>query len=295
MKLSITLKKNTLLENPYFYAGISVLLWSTAATAFTIALKYLSIPLIINIASLTSALIMFMFIIAEGRVEELKKQNFQTLFNSFFMASINPLLYYIVLFKAYKLLPAQEAQPLSYTWPIMLTILSVIFFKEKLSLKKWLGIALSFLGVMFISTKGNILSFELSDPKGVFLALFCALIWASYWLLNVKDKREEVVKNFLNFLFIGLTLTIFHLFSSEDLGLTSTGIGAAVYIGFAEMGVAFLAWGKAMSLSKSKASLAKVTYLIPFLSLIVMSLVLGEAILISTVIGLGFIILGIFM
>lgn len=241
MKSSILLKKKSMLGNPYFYAGISVLLWSTAATAFTIALKHLSIPLIINIASLTSAFIMFTFIIAEGKVDELKKQNFQSLFNSFFMASINPLLYYIILFKAYKMLPAQEAQPLTYTWPIMLTILSVIFFKEKLSLKKWFGIGLSFLGVMFISTKGNILSFELSDPKGVVLALACALIWASYWLLNVKDKREEVVKNFLNFSFVGITLTFFHIFSGEDLSLTSTGIAAAAYIGFAEMGVAFLA------------------------------------------------------
>lgn len=295
MKSSISIKRNSILENPYFYAGISVILWSTAATAFTVALKYLSIPLIINIASLSSALIMFMFIIAEGRLSELKNQNFQSLLNTFFMASINPLLYYILLFKAYTMLPAQEAQPLTYTWPIMLTILSVIFFKEKLSLKKWFGIGLSFLGVMFISTKGNILSFELSDPKGVALALLCALIWASYWLLNVKDKREEVIKNFLNFLFIGVTLTLFHIFSGKDLGLTSTGVGAAVYIGFAEMGVAFLAWGKAMSLSKSKASLSKIIYLIPFLSLLVMSLVLGESILPSTIIGLGFIIFGIFM
>ena len=295
MKILAHSKPNSIFENPYFYAGISVLLWSTAATAFTVALKFLSIPLIINIASLTSALIMFIFILIEGRIGELKKQTFQSLFNSFFMSSINPLLYYIILFKTYTMLPAQEAQPLTYTWPIMLTILSVFFFKEKLSLKKWLGIGVSFLGVLFISTKGNLLSFELSDPKGVALALLCAFVWASYWLLNVKDKRDEVIKNFLNFFFIGVILTIFHIFSGQDLGLTSTGIGAAIYIGFCEMGVAFLAWGKAMSLAKSKASLAKVIYLIPFLSLLIMSLVLGDSILPSTLIGLGFIIIGIFL
>jgi len=238
---------------------------------------------------------MFVFILAEGRLGELKKQKPQELFNSLFMSTINPLLYYILLFKAYKMIPAQEAQPLSYTWPIMLTVLSVIFLKEKLSLRKWVGIFLSFLGVMFISTKGNLLGFQLSDPKGVALALLCAFVWASYWLLNVRDRREEVIKNFLNFFFIGTVLTIFHVFSPGDLGLNAKGISAAVYIGVCEMGIAFLAWGKAMSLSKSKASLAKIIYLIPFLSLMVLSLVLGESILISTIIGLLFIITGIFI
>ncbi len=295
MKLLVFERPKSLFRNPYFFAGISVLLWSTAATAFTIALKYMSIPLIINIASLTSASIMFVFILVEGRLGELREQKPQDLFNSLFMSTINPLLYYILLFKAYKLIPAQEAQPLSYTWPIMLTILSVVFLKEKLSLRKWLGIGLSFLGVMFISTKGNILEFKLSDPKGVALALLCAFVWASYWLLNVRDRREEVIKNFLNFTFIGIALTLFHLFASGDLGLTSKGISAAVYIGICEMGIAFLAWGKAMVLSKSKAALAKIIYLIPFLSLMVLSMVLGEAILISTIIGLLFIITGIFI
>ena len=295
MKLLVFERPKSLFRNPYFFAGISVLLWSTAATAFTIALKYLSIPLIINIASLTSASIMFVFILAEGRLGELKEQKPQELFNSLFMSTVNPLLYYILLFKAYKLIPAQEAQPLSYTWPIMLTILSVIFLKERLSLRKWIGIALSFLGVMFISTKGHLLEFKLSDPRGVALALLCAFVWASYWLLNVRDKREEVVKNFLNFFFIGTALTIFHIFTPGDLGLTTKGISAAVYIGICEMGIAFLAWGKAMSLSKSKASLAKIIYLIPFLSLMVLSIVLGESILPSTIIGLLFIITGIFI
>lgn len=295
MRQIITERPRSLFQTPYFFAGISVLLWSTAATAFTIALKHLSIPLIINIASLTSASIMFIFILAEGRLNELKSQTPQTLFNSLFMSSINPLLYYIILFKSYSLIPAQEAQPLSYTWPIMLTILSVIFFKEKLSVRKWLGIGVSFLGVLFISTKGNVLSFSFSDPKGVALALLCAFIWASYWLLNTKDKREEVIKNFFNFLFIGIILTVFHLFNMSSINLTLQGLSAGIYIGICEMGLAFLAWGKAMATSKSKASLAKIVYLIPFLSLMVLSFTLGEAILPSTIIGLVLIIGGILL
>ena len=33
---------------------------------------------------------------------------------------LNPVAYYLVLFKAYDLLPAQVAQPINYAWPIVL-------------------------------------------------------------------------------------------------------------------------------------------------------------------------------
>ena len=53
----------------------------------------------------------------------------------FTLGLINPFLYYLVLFKAYDLLPAQEAQAINYTWALMLAFLSVIFLKQKLTLK----------------------------------------------------------------------------------------------------------------------------------------------------------------
>ena len=46
----------------------------------------------------------------------------------FILGLVNPFLYYLVLFKAYDLLPAQEAQAINYTWALMLAFLSVIFF-----------------------------------------------------------------------------------------------------------------------------------------------------------------------
>lgn len=290
---TISLKnQETLFRNPYFFASISILLWATVATAFTIALKHLSIPMLLNIASLTSASTMFVFLVAENKLHLLKKITRKDVKKSFALAFFNPLCYYIMLFKGYSLLPAQEAQPISYTWPIILTILSAIFLKEKLSFRKCLGIAISFFGVLFISTKGNILNFEFSSPMGVIITLFSSLIWASYWLVSSRDTRDEVVKNFLNFSIVGVVLTIYHLVFPETVSLSAKGLNAAIYVGLSEMGIAFLFWGKAMSLAKTKASISKLVYLIPFLSLIVLHFTLGVAILPSTLIGLAFIIGG---
>ena len=57
------------------------------------------------------------------------KKNF---FLILLLGLINPFLYYIVLFEAYNLLPAQEAQAINYTWVLVLSIFSIIFLKEEL-------------------------------------------------------------------------------------------------------------------------------------------------------------------
>jgi drug/metabolite transporter (DMT)-like permease len=73
------------------------------------------------------------------------------------------------------------------------------------------------------------------------------------------------------------------------------GILGAVYIGLFEMGVTFLLWLKALKLSKTTAHVANLIYLTPFLSLLVISIAVGEKILLSTVIGLVFIVGGIIL
>ena len=79
---------------------------------------------------------------------------------------LNPLLYYLVLFEAYDLLPAQEAQALNYTWAITLSLLSVPFLGQKLSLQELGAIMLAYLGVLFIATHGNLLALEFSNTTG---------------------------------------------------------------------------------------------------------------------------------
>ena len=59
---------------------------------------------------------------------------------------LNPFLYYLVLFEAYDRLPAQEAQPLNYMWPIVVVILSAPLLKQPIGRVSLAGIAVSFFG-----------------------------------------------------------------------------------------------------------------------------------------------------
>ena len=64
---------------------------------------------------------------------------------------LSPAGYYLILFKAYDLLPAQIAQSINYSWAIVLTLLLALVTRERIPLLKYLGMAISLGGVALIS------------------------------------------------------------------------------------------------------------------------------------------------
>ncbi len=202
-------------------------------------------------------------------------------------------MYYTVLFKAYSLLPAQEAQPLNYTWAIVITILSIPLLKQKVKICHFLGLIVGFLGVLIIATEGNIKEFHLTDPIGVTLALSSSLVWALYWIYNVRDKKDEVLKLFLNFLFSFPFVLIAFLFFSDKNISSYKGIIGGIYSGIFEMGITFVLWLKALKYAKRVSQVSILIYFSPFLSLLFIRIFVGEKILISTITGLLLIITGV--
>lgn len=66
------------------------------------------------------------------------------------------------------------------------------------------------IGKIKCSTRGNLTGFAL-ESKGIVFGLGSAVIWATFWIYNLKDKRDEVTKLFLNFSFGLLFIIIFML------------------------------------------------------------------------------------
>ena len=213
----------------------------------------------------------------------------------FTLGLINPFLYYLVLFKAYDLLPAQEAQAINYTWALMLAFLSVIFLKQKLTLKDIIAGIICYFGVLIISTKGEPFSLNFSNIDGVMLALLSTVLWSMYWIINTKQKADPIVGLFSNFL-VSLPIIIIYFFITQPLVFADIkGILAASYVGLFEMGITFFFWLKAMQSATSTAKIANLIFISPFISLIFIYFILGEQIYISTVVGLSTIILGLIL
>jgi drug/metabolite transporter (DMT)-like permease len=75
--------------------------------------------------------------------------------------------------------------------------------------------------------------------------------------------------------------------------LPLAGIAGAAYAGIFEMGLTFYFWLKALKLSATTARVSILIYLMPFISLVLIHLVVGETILFSSVAGLVLIVGGI--
>ncbi len=280
----------------YLYAGLAILFWSTVPTAFKISLGEMDILPMLTIASITSAIILFILIVSGRKLELIGKSSARELLHSAILGSVNPVLYYFILLKAYTLLPAQVAQPLNMIWPIILVFLSVVILHQKVEKKSFIALIISFAGVYIISSQGNLFSTGHSNVTGVMLATGSSVFWALYFILNMKDKRDEAVKLFLNFLFGSIYLFIAMIITGGWNDTFSTkGLAASVYIGLFEMGITFFFWLRALQMAKSTDKVSNLVYLAPFLSLIFVHFILHEPVYYTTPLGLVLIISGIWI
>lgn len=279
----------------YLYAAASILCWSTVASAFKLSLAYLHFSNLLFYSSFTALCMLLVILLVSGRLGELKTWSCREYLRSAGMGFLNPFLYYLVLFKAYSLLPAQEAQPLNFVWPIFLVLLSILVLRQKIHLISLLAMGISLLGVLAISTRGNILGWRVTDGLGVALALGSAVIWALYWIYGIKDNHDPVVRLCLNFAFGFVFVTLYLAFTEEFRMPPLKGLFGAVYVGLFEMGLTFVFWLKALKLSRTTAQVSQLIYLTPFLSLLVIHFAVGESIYPSTLIGLVLIVTGILL
>ncbi len=279
-------------RKPAIFAMIAILMWSTAGTAFKIALNGLSFTELLFISSNVAWITLALYALFKRiKVSLTIKALLRSALNGF----LNPFLYYFILLKAYTLLPAQIAQPLNYTWPIMLVLLSIIFLKQKLKWFDIIAIIISFSGVVAISFMGETtLSTDKRTLFGIILATGCSIVWAAYWILNIKDKRADLEKLLLNFVFGALFISLWLILGKGLPALTKSWI-PAIYVGLTEMAIAFVFWLSAMQLSENNSRIANLVFISPFLALVFIHLILKEQIYISTILGLVLIVSGIML
>ena len=217
-------------KKAYLFALVAVLIWSTVASAFKISLRYVDHIQMLFYAAVVTVAVLFVVLLVQKKLYFLKRYTWKDYLKSAIMGLVNPFLYYLVLFKAYSLLQAQEAQPLNYTWPIWLVLLSIPFLKQKINVLSVVAIIISFCGVVMIATGGKVSGLSFSNPWGVLLGLGSAVIWASFWIMNLRDKRDEVAKLFLNFCFGTVYIFVVLMIFSEPVVTHRWGLAGMAYV-----------------------------------------------------------------
>ena len=276
----------------YLFALSAVLLWSTVATAFKISLRYLDVFQLLLVASVTATLCLSLVVLVTGRIKFLANLDKRDYLRLACLGIMNPFCYYLVLFRAYDLLPAQVAQALNYTWAITLMLLSVPILKHRITRFDYGATVICYSGVMVICFSGGQFPTGELSTAGIFLALGSTVIWAFYWLLKAKDHIDPVLGLFVSFLFSIPFIAAACWLQSDVSSPGTAGILAGIYVGLFEMGFTYILWLAALRLSEATAKVSTLIFLSPFISLIFISRILGEAIAVATIMGLVLIVGG---
>ncbi len=279
----------------YCYALAAVLLWSTVASAFKLSLHYLDYAQLLFYACAVSTLVLGSIVLLQGKAALVFAGGRRAWCGSLVLGLVNPLVYYLVLFSAYERLPAQEAQPLNYTWALTLTLLSIPLLQQKPSWADLIAGVVCYSGVLVISTRGDVLGLHFSDPLGVALALGSTVLWALYWIFNTRDGCDPVVRLLLNFALALPFVFAYCLWQSTPWPVAVEGLWGAAYIGVFEMGIAFVLWQQALRYAENAAQVGNLIFISPFLSLIFIYFLVGEKILWSTLVGLALVVAGLLL
>ena len=273
----------------------AVVLWSTVATVFNLSLDFVSPLTLVTLASVTSWFFLGTILVVSGEMRTLNQIKGPEWARLLALGLINPTLYYFLLFGAYAKLPAQEAMAINYTWGLVLPLLAAPLLGQALKGRDIVYALVSYCGVFVIATRGEVLTFELSDPTGVGLAIGSTLLWALYWIGNTRISTPPVQGLFVGFTSATAILLTLSLFTGSLLNLPWQALAGGLYIGFFEMGLSFILWLKAMKLTRNTAQISTLIFLSPPLSLILIWAVLGEEIRGSTLVGLAMILTGLAM
>lgn len=207
-----------------------------------------------------------------------------------FMGVIGYSMTSILLFIAYNYIDVGIAGMILHTYPLMVMILSIIIYKEKFKLKKFLYLMVTTIGV-FIMLDIKVGSI---NTIGVVLVLLSALCYAIYVLGASNDKVKNIDSYVMTFYIsiisaiVGSTTGI--VTNSFNNPINFYGIISILLIAFISTVVALMAFLKGVKLIGPTNS-AIFSALEPIVSLVLGVIILGESISFKIIIGSTIIIL----
>jgi drug/metabolite transporter (DMT)-like permease len=132
--------------------------------------------------TIASVLLLLLTWRIEGGLPKLKKSQIMPVI---LLGITGIFIYNIMFFKGLKIIEAGRALLIIATCPIIITICSAFFLKEKINLIKGLGIIISVCGAIIVISKGNISRiFEGGLGLGELYIFCCVLSWVAYSLIG---------------------------------------------------------------------------------------------------------------
>ena len=289
-------KSNNLL--PFALLLFLVITWGSSFSAIKVVLSAVS-PLWIMFSRVAlGSIILLLWLFFQKRTLPINKEFwYWSLILGFFGFALP----FSVIAWGQQFIPSSLTAILMGVNPILTLLLAFFFLKEeKINTSKILGIALGFVGLIFL------ISFNKSDGI-IFNTLFISgqiavlIGTASYSLATVLAKKvsyigamDRAAGSLICASFFGLILALFFEPLPDLTILNSKIISLLLYLGIFPSGIATVVWFKIVDL-KGPVFLSMVTYLMPIWALFLGINLLNESINFAIISGLTFIFVGIWL
>ena len=195
--------------------------------------------------------------------------------------------YHALLFAAFVMAPAVEANLLQYLWPLLIVLLTPIFLPGKnLKVNHVIGALLGCAGTASIlSSSGLALSSQ--HLTGYLCAIAAAFVWASYTLSCRRLPPFPTAAIAVSCLFAGILAVLLHILvkgTATLFALSGNDLLLITLLGLGPMGVSFLTWDVAIKHGDPRA-VGSLAYLTPLISTVLLIVANGHALTSQTIIA----------
>lgn len=272
--------------------GLQLVVWGSYATVAKFALTGLDVwqfqSLSFGVATLAMAIVFF----AGGGARKLKATPPKTLLK-LAGAGVVSFLYYLLYAIALRLTTAVEAAILNYTFPVFILLLAWPVNRERLTVKGVLAVLVGFAGTVVV-VAGSSPGQAPTRLAGVLCALGAAVCWGLFTNLGKRLKTDVNLNNMV-YIFTGFILAALGLlvFSRPVVPPLGAGLGA-VANGLLSFVVGYSLWFRIVR-RVPMALAASMSFVTPFVTLLFISLFLGERIALRQWLGLAVILCGLLL
>ncbi len=274
--------------------ALPIVFWACAFPFIKILLEELSfINLTIMRFFVVCVALIFFIPLLSKRLSPLQKKDIIPIFLLGFFGIIG---YHLGLNFGEQYVSAGAASLIIATIPIFVVIMSMIYLKEKITLKKTIGIIISLSGVTIISLLGTAdATIEIDYIYGALGVLFAALMGAFYTIAGKKMLKKYTALSLTVYAMllgsIGLIPFLNNKLINQVQNLSNTSWLALIFLGLFSTITAYTLWYIALE-TRDATEVSPYLYAIPVVSTTISFFLVNEVITIFFLIGGFFVITG---
>lgn len=279
------------MKKAYILAATAILFWSSMATVAKLLLGSFSSAQVLCISSLFAAIFLIVKNIRTHNLLKLREYSFKDIVIMILIGLPGILIYNLLYYYGAAIMPASQAFIINYLWPIMSVVFACILLKEKMTIRKGIAIAVSFVGVIIVAG-GGAGGLAGDTLFGALCILLAAIGYGLFTALNQKFQYDKNISMMFVYLSTAVITAVICIFEGGAFSVNLPSLLGFAWNGVLIFGIANTAWTIALE-SGNTAKISNLAYITPFASLIWTSLFLKEKISIYSVLGLVVIVLGI--